>query len=188
MRGLLLSCVLAAASPASAQSDAVIPPDNVELAAMFDADQAARKTDEIDWTALSKSDAQRRERVREMLDAGQLKTGKDYWHAAFIFQHGGRPDDYLLAHALAVRSLGLGYNRAEWIAAATLDRYLQSTDRSQIYGTQTVWTREDGLSKGAFDRDLLTDDLREGARVPSLAEQDETLEELMASSLPFGEE
>ena len=53
---------------------------------MMEADQAARTVDKIDWTALSRADEARRKRTRAMLDAGQLRTGADYYFAAFIFQ------------------------------------------------------------------------------------------------------
>jgi hypothetical protein len=43
--------------------------------------------------------------VRELLDQGKLLTGKDYEHAAGIFQHGAQPDDFLLAHLLAVTAV-----------------------------------------------------------------------------------
>jgi hypothetical protein len=51
---------------------------------------------------MTKANGPRRKRVRGLLDAGELKTSEDYVRAAFIFQHGERPDDYLLASVLGL--------------------------------------------------------------------------------------
>ncbi len=82
------------------------------------------------------NDAARRKRVREMMEQKLLTTGNDFHDAAFIFQHGSEPEDYLLAHVLAMVAVSKGDASARWIAAATLDRYLQSTGEAQIFGTQ----------------------------------------------------
>lgn len=78
----------------------------------------------------------RKKQVRAMLANGDLKTGEDFYDAAFIFQHGEAADDYLFAHVLAMDALVKGYDMAKWIAAATLDRYLQIVHQPQIFGTQ----------------------------------------------------
>ena len=41
-------------------------------------------------------------------------------------------------HILATEAVGLGYSRAKWISAATLDRYLQQIGQKQVFGTQYV--------------------------------------------------
>lgn len=46
-------------------------------------------------------DAERRRRTYALLEAGQLPTGEVYRAAAFVFQRGSTPEDYLLAHSLA---------------------------------------------------------------------------------------
>ena len=169
--------LLGLAAPVAAQEEAEPPSGNAEMAAIYAADQAARSGSDNDWQAIRKADRQRRARVRALLDAGALQTGADFHAAAYVFQHGDEPEDYLLAHALAVRSLGLGFKRAEWIAAATLDRYLQSIARDQIYGTQSLQYFGEPATRGRYDRTLLTDQLRVGAGVETLAEQDAMLEE-----------
>ena len=177
--GILFAALLVAA-PLAAQDDAEPLDGNREMAAMFAADQEARRSfsSDVDWAEIERADAERRVRTRELLEAGALKTGPDFYAAAFIFQHGDRPEDYLLAHALAVRALGLGMEQAEWIAAATLDRYLQSIGQPQIYGTQYQSGSDQEWTRGKFDRDLLTDQLRRGAGVQRLEDQDTRLEEL----------
>lgn len=87
---------------------------------------------------MEKHDRERRVRVHQLLDAGSVKTGQDYWFAALIFQHGEKPEDYLLAHALALTAAYKGNRNGRWLAAASLDRYLLSISRKQTYGTQFI--------------------------------------------------
>jgi len=82
------------------------------------------------------NDAARRKRAHQLLDECALRTGQDFGDAAIIFQHGTQPDDYLLAHVLAMIAVAKGDKNGREIAAVTLDRYLQSIGQSQIFGTQ----------------------------------------------------
>jgi hypothetical protein len=141
--------------------------DNPNMTRMFENDQAEREAaSPINLKALARADAHRRRAVTAMLHRGELHTGLDYLHAAFIFQHGDQPHDFLLAHALALSALAKGQTDAGWIAAATLDRYLQSENRPQIYGTQFRDGRQD-----PFDEDLIPDTLRLVLGVPGIADQ-----------------
>src|SRR5437899_3041841 len=81
-------------------------------------------------------DARRREQVRQLISEGKVQSGEDYYYAAFIFQHGQKPSDYLYAHVLAVTAVNKGLHNAIWLSAATLDRYLQSIRQPQVFGTQ----------------------------------------------------
>ena len=168
--------LLTIAQPAYAEVEPVS--DNAEMSAMFEADQAAREGGDIDWQTVMREDAARLRRTRELLDADALNTADDYYNAAFIFQHGDEAEDYLLAHVLAVRSLALGKAKAEWIAAASLDRYLQSIARDQIFGTQRSMSPIKSANQGRYDRNLLTDKLRVEAGVEPLLEQQAKLEEM----------
>ncbi|WP_292106250.1 hypothetical protein [Brevundimonas sp.] len=162
-------------SPETPAAETESAADNEELAAMFAADQAARTGGMIsNGVLVTMQDAERRVRTRAMLDASQINTAQDYFHAAFIFQHGNEPDDFLLAHALAVTAVSKGHARAPWIAAATLDRYLQNIGRSQIYGTQYRFPSGGGeVTQGEYDRELLPDALRVAAGVPTLEGQED---------------
>ena len=110
--------VLAFAAPAFAQdapSDNARGQDNAEMAAIFAADQAVRQNidpqkfrDRAFVEQMHAADAARRVQTRALLDAGALKTGADYRAAAFVFQHGSTPEDYLLAHSLAVAAVAKG--------------------------------------------------------------------------------
>lgn len=164
---LMISACGPSASPDSAPAPVA---DNQMLETLFAADQAVRKNGGPDL-AQGMADAERRDQVRAMLDRGEVRSGADYWRAGFIFQHGDRPDDFLLAHALATAALSQGEPDGAWLAAASLDRYLLATGRPQIYGTQFIAFSEQPTIQSALDRDLLTDSLRRATRVPPLAEQ-----------------
>jgi hypothetical protein len=152
--------------------DQSVPP-SAEMAAIFEQDQAARQSPNLSaaqWKAIGQEDSARRVRTRTLLERGELRAAEDFRKAAFVFQHGSAPDDYLLAHSLALVALAKGDRRAAWIAAATLDRYLQSVAKPQIYGTQ--FSVGGGL-KEPYDRKLIADSLRRSLGVPTLAEQEE---------------
>jgi hypothetical protein len=171
---VLAALALVLAMPAAAQEPVA---DNAEVAAMFAADQGQRTGDNQDPEAGFKADKERRARTRALYDSGELRTANDYFGAAFIFQHGTEPRDYLLAHALAMRSLALGRKDAEWIAAATLDRYLHATGQPQAFGTQFRFPDGGGVSMEPYDRALLSDAQRRATGAGDLAAQARQLEE-----------
>lgn len=163
-RPLIAGCVglLIAASPP--------PATNAEMNRLFDADQADRAHQPIDWTKVDPRDRYRRSRTQALLASGALRSGEDFEHAAFVFQHGALPGDFLLAHTLAMVAVAKGRPTANWIAAATLDRYLQTIGQKQVYGTQY---RIDGpVTQEPYDRSLIPDALRAQLGVPTLAQQD----------------
>ena len=148
-------------------------PDNAEMTAMFDVDQGDRAhMDKIDWNAIATHDEEHRTRTKALLAAGELHSANDYYHAAFIFQHGQHPDDYLLAHSLAVVAAARGRADAAWIAAASLDRYLMSIGQKQIYGTQYMTPKGRPVTQEPYDRSLVSDALRGALGVPPLASQE----------------
>lgn len=147
---------------------------NPELLALFEADQAPRQQAMPLAGGVERDDRQRRVRVRQMLDEGLVQSGDDYLHAAFIFQHSDKPNDFLLAHALATTAVAKGNRNAAGMAAQTLDRYLHSIGKPQIYGTQFKIPNDCApVTQGDFDRDLIPDSARESLSVPPLAGQQE---------------
>src|SRR5215475_10363694 len=132
----------------------------------------------------------RRTEAKSLLAAGELKTAQDFHDAAVIFQHGHNPDDYLLAH-LAIEAIAMGDASSKWIAAATLDRYLQSIGQKQVFGTQytsksylfllqhkddpnaknSPEAQQKGYTQEPLDRNLVPDDLRGDFCVPDQAAQ-----------------
>jgi hypothetical protein len=148
---------------------------NGAMKALFDEDQRVRATAKIDWTLVSKSDADRREQTRTLLAEGALHTGKDFEEAAFVFQHGSSAQDYLLAHTLAMVAVSKGDVEAIWIAAATLDRYLENAGQKQIFGTQYSSDPNHHWTQEPYDRELISDALRRQLGVPPQALQAERL-------------
>ena len=157
-----------------------IPPDNAKLTELFKVDQIARQGKNIDWAKLRVEDEGRRQELHKMIDAGELRTAVDYFHAALIYQHGQNADDFLLAHVLAVDSMGLGNKDARWLAAATLDRYLLTISQPQIFGTQ--FQSEPGKSiawsQRTMNSSLLSDGMRTALCIVPIAEQQKILDEV----------
>jgi len=154
---------------------------NPEMQLIFERDQNDRLKEDIDWTTVNKADAERREATAKLLRDGKLHTGQDFENAAFIFQHGGTSDDYLLAHTLAMVAVARGSGHAIWIAAATLDRYLNAVHQPQIYGTQ-FWTNQNQpTTQEPYNRSLVSDALRKYLNVPSQALQEEQRKQFESS-------
>ncbi len=166
---------------------------------------ATAATQDLDAAVLQKHDAERRKRVQELIRAGQVTTAQDFHDAAYIYQHGQEPKDYLLAHILAVEAVVKGDATSKWISAATLDRYLQATGQSQVFGTQysdkdfafiskhrddpealKAHKHEPGMSLQPYDDSLLPDPLRLDFCVPNRAQQDVNLKDFEAGKYPKG--
>jgi hypothetical protein len=146
-----------------------------EMKKVFDEDQKDRQLSigKIDWEVVGKADMARRETTRKLLSDGKLHTGEDFERAAFVFQHGESPDDYLLAHTLAMVAVARGQSSAIWIATATLDRYLNSIHQPQIYGTQFFTPQNGPVTQEPYNRSLISDAVRRQLGVPSQAAQEE---------------
>jgi len=141
---------------------------NAEMDRMFKEDQDVRQKKPIDWAAVSAGDTARRTRTHELIANGLLHTGNDFKEAAFIMQHGTTPDDYLLAHSLALAAMAKGESSAAWIAAATLDRFLWSKNLPQIYGTQFKDDGKGNSSAQPFNDRIVDEHIRQqlGAITP----------------------
>ena len=162
-----------------------------EVHQLFLADQGDREKfkgiigSATEMQKIKQRDKQRQARVRKLLVSGALKTGQDYRDAAFIFQHGDQPDDYLLAHTLAMASIAKGDQEGRWMAAATLDRYLQSLKKPQIFGTQySKQGTKAAYTQEPFNRDLITDALREVLCVPRRDQLQNDLDKLNKNQTP----
>lgn len=146
---------------------------NPEMLKIYEADQKPRQnpaelTPEK-WSVINREDAERRTQTTKLLVDNQLHTAEDFNRAAFIFQHGSTSDDYLLAHTLAMIAVAKGDEGSLWIGTATLDRYLQSVGKPQIYGTQFKGNKD--ATQEPFNRNLISDALRRELGVPSLSKQ-----------------
>ena len=176
MKSVFLCTLLLVSTCAIAQDS------NAELKKIVEEDQAVRTVQsKADWKPISRTDADRRAVVRKMIDAGQLHTAEDYRGAALVFQHGSKADDYLLAHSLAVIAAAKGDKVGTWLAAATLDRYLQAKKQPQIYGTQFSFTDNTPASQEPYNKTLITDELRKQLGVATLEEQQAQRKQLESS-------
>jgi hypothetical protein len=132
----------------------------------------------------------RRAEISTLLADGKITTGEDFSDAALIFQHGQTPDDFLFAHILAVEALIRGGSADKWIAAATLDRYLQAVNRPQVFGTQYPGDKSPGntpkpqvdpkvmniqRTQQPYDDKLLPDAVRADFCVPDVSQQEKNL-------------
>jgi hypothetical protein len=161
------------------QDDSV--PSSAEMRQIFQSDQQPRQQwttlSELQRAAITKDDAERRRLTRQLLADGRLHTAEDFQSAAVIFQHSITPEDYLLAHTLAMVAVAKGDASALWIASATLDRYLQAVGKPQVYGTQFPQS----MTQEPYNRELISDALRRQLDVPPLSEQQKQLLSLLAA-------
>ncbi len=175
---LLMLALSARGQTATPPAQSSQPPDNAHLTTLYNVDQSAREGDHIDWAKLSQEDEQRRQAVHHMLDVGEVRTGSDFYHAAMIFQHGQNPDDYLLAHILAMDAVAQGSKEARWLSAATLDRYLLSIWQPQVFGTQFhgLPNTTASMTHDRINPAIVTDSMRAATCVVSSAAQQKVLD------------
>jgi len=160
---------------------------NNELLSLYKADKQERvnqpKGNTPDYKAMRKRDVVRRERVMEIAAANELHTAEDYFHAAWIMNHGDTPDEAQNAHMFALRSSELGHKPARWLAAASYDRWQMYQGKPQKYGTNYVY---DGAQDRLWDVDPeTTDEERAAWDVPPLAEQLRKAEEANKHKVPM---
>lgn len=132
----------------------------------------------------------RRAEIRKLLEEGKITSGEDFSDAALIFQHGQTSEDFLFAHVLAVEALIRGGSADKWIAAATLDRYLQAVNRPQVFGTQYPADKDARntpkpqvdprvlnvqRTQQPYDAKLLPDSVRQDFCVPDVSQQEKNL-------------
>lgn len=126
-----------------------MPPetDNLQLEELFQQDQEDRqKIYDSSKTLddLHDRDQTRCKRVYSMVEAGDVQTKNDLYHAAIILHHSDKVEDYVVAHRLAALSAIMGHKTARWLMAATLDRMLMCLGQPQIYGTQFEYSSSSG--------------------------------------------
>ena len=151
----------------------------VSIIELYNADRSERqnhpKLGTAEYKALRTCDQERRDAARQLLAAGALQTGIEFFYAAWIFNHGDTPDDAWQAHALAMKAAEAGHRPARWLAAASHDRWCMYRGQPQKYGTQYV---SDGFRQRLWDVvPETTDQERADWDVPPLAEQVRKAEE-----------
>lgn len=143
----------------------------------------------------------RRAEVRKLLAAGKITSGEDFSDAALIFQHGQTPEEFLFAHVLAVEGLIRGGSADKWIVASTLDRYLQSVNQPQVFGTQYPGDKAAGnvpkpqvdphvlniqRTQQPYNPKLLPDSVRQDFCVPDVSQQEKNLAIFNSGHRPEG--
>lgn len=119
-----------------------------------------------DYADLRQRDRNRRERARQILSEIADPESSDFYHAAWLFNHGDEPDEARLAYELASESAASGHADAKWLAAAAFDRWCMYRGSRQKYGTQIV---PDGIGYRLWDVEPeTTDDERARFGVPSI--------------------
>lgn len=96
--------------------------------------------DKSSWIDLILRDQQRRVRVAQIFAEGCFSTAEDYAGAALVFQHGNVPDHFFQAFIWAKRAVELGKESSRHLMALTIDRYLVSTQRKQLFASQATKT------------------------------------------------
>ena len=162
---------------------------NAELHSLYKADRQERlsqpKVNTPAYKVMRARDLERRARVMEMVAATELQIAEDYYHAAWIMNHGDTPEDARNSHLLALRSSKLGYRPARWLAAASYDRWQMYQGKPQKYGTNYVY---DGRQDRLWNVDpTTTDEERAAWDVPPLAEQLRKAEDANKHHVPMSE-
>lgn len=88
------------------------------------------------WMIIGKRDLERRRVLEKILKARKKISGKEYFYAGMVFQHGTKLSDYKKAQRLAKKAVSLNYEPAKWLYAAAVDRHLVTSKLGQKYGTQ----------------------------------------------------
>lgn len=146
--------------------------DNGELQKIYNEDQSSRMLKNMDWTILSKQDKERESRVYEIIKAGQIVTGRDYYNSAMIFQHGNDTIASSMAVSQMRKAIELDTTVNKWLLAAAIDRDLMRRQKPQIYGTQFVKNNgEANWKRYNIDTTKVTDKERKFYNVEILAEQ-----------------
>jgi hypothetical protein len=114
--------------------------NSINLDKIYLSDQQDRQGDasKFDWDKILDRDSVRREQVIVLLRNGQIRTAKEYWQAAMIFQHGETTEQYKMAYVLTQLATLLDpeMKSAKWLSAAAWDRIMLSVKQPQWYGTQ----------------------------------------------------
>lgn len=151
-----------------------------ELEKIYKQDQADRLNRKIleDFKKLTERDCKRRKKVARIIKEREVKTGRDLYFAAMVYQHGPSVVDSEKAIEFAKKSMELGYKKAPWLFAAATDRLLVKQKRKQKFGTQFSRSIATGKVSVFPINKKTTDAERKQFDVPSLKEIEEKLKKL----------
>lgn len=133
--------------------------DNARLVELAKNDQSDRKEYNAE---IEKNDAERLHEVNKIIQNGELRTSNDFFNAAIVLQHGSQPSDYKKANELAKKAVEIDANNrnAKILIAQSMDRYLLSINKPQIYGTQRK-----GIGELEYLRDIDTTQISDEERI-----------------------
>lgn len=158
---------------ASALATEVKEIGSVNLGELYESDQKDRKNDidKIDWNAISVRDSERQVKIMLMLRHGSIKTAKEYWQAAVIYQHGSTIEQIKIAYSFAQIAMALDpdMKAARWLAAASWDRIMVQSKLPQWYGTQ--FTKSSATGKWELyeiNESIISDEERMKFDIPPL--------------------
>ena len=144
---------------------------------------------------VSRTDQERAHIVLSIIAAGQVIVPEDKFNAALVLQHTGltfcgdrlvslSADNYLLAHYLAKSAFESGFNKARYLVAQTIDRYLSFTKGYQKYGTNRVINQVTGKEELVPIDRKTSDAERAKYGVPPLSELLKTFPEQVPTKKP----
>lgn len=114
-----------------------------ELQQLVQQDQNDRKQDgrislnpQNDWNKIAANDLAHLKMVEQIAAENCLNSSQDYLAASLIYQHGTTSQHYYQAYLWAREAAELGNANAKNMMALTIDRYLVSTGRKQLFGSQ----------------------------------------------------
>lgn len=93
---------------------------------------------------------------RIVVDTEKFVNIDDDGYALIICEHSSLPRDLMFAHLLAL-TIVEKKNSGRWWVAATMDRYLNSIQQPQIFGTQFWKHGDDPFTMEPYNWDTLTD-------------------------------
>jgi hypothetical protein len=145
---------------------------NVSLRMLFESDRAdhaiPRIAGTLEYVEMRRRDSQRRHDVRSILRNETDLMATDFYHAAWILNHGDTSDEAEEASRLAQKAFELGHAEGGWLYAAAFDRWRMYSGLPQKFGTQIV---PDGRRYRLWDYDsTTTDEERAQFNVPPISE------------------
>lgn len=129
-----------------------------------------------EYGAMRRRDRARRKQADRILANETSLEAVDFYHAAWLFNHGETDREAERAYRLARRAAEMGHRPARWLTAAAYDRWQMYQGKPQKYGTQIV---PNGERYRVWEVDSSTTDAQRAEwDVPPLAEQQKRAEEL----------
>jgi hypothetical protein len=108
------------------------PDDNVQICDLVKVDQAMRNNPD------QQNEDAARQQILRSFENKAVRTEGDFYRSALLFQHSVSERDVLVAHAIALAGMAkIPKSQAlSRMSALTLDRYLLTIGKPQIYRTQ----------------------------------------------------